>query len=141
VKGWLAPPLAPDQPQKVIANAAQLLSSLSQFVGVVMAPQRSSVFRHIEFLRLSSGGFWSSSFRLTAMCRTGSSSPMPTTRSPQLIEAANFLNAHYAGMEIEQVRERLKNRGGVPERRNCVADAGGRQRSSSEARRKRRTKS
>ena len=26
----------------------------------------------------------------------------------QLIEASNFLNANYAGMEIEQVRERLK---------------------------------
>lgn len=45
--------LAPDQPQKVISNAANLLSNLSQFVGIVIAPRRSSVFRHIEFLRLS----------------------------------------------------------------------------------------
>lgn len=45
--------LAPDQPQKVMSNAAHLLSSLSQFVGVVIAPRRTSVFRHIEFLRLS----------------------------------------------------------------------------------------
>ena len=36
------PSLAPDQPQKVIANAANLLSNLSQFVGVVMAPRRAS---------------------------------------------------------------------------------------------------
>ena len=36
-----APSLAPDQPQKVIANAAHLLSNLSQFVGVVMAPRRT----------------------------------------------------------------------------------------------------
>src|SRR6478672_4401354 len=48
-----APTLPADQPQKVIANAAQLLSNLSQFVGVVMSPRRASVFRHIEFLRLS----------------------------------------------------------------------------------------
>src|SRR6478672_10029444 len=48
-----APQLQPDQPQRVISNAAHLLSSLSQYVGVVMAPRRSSVFRHIEFLRLS----------------------------------------------------------------------------------------
>ena len=41
------------QPRQVIASAAQLLSSLSQFVGVVQAPRRSSVFRHIEFVRLS----------------------------------------------------------------------------------------
>src|SRR5437868_2835795 len=47
-----APSLAPDQPQKVITNAAHLLSSMSQFVGVVMAPRRASVFRQIEFLRL-----------------------------------------------------------------------------------------
>src|SRR6059058_591413 len=37
-----APELPADQPQRVIANAAQLLSSMSQFVGVVMAPRRSS---------------------------------------------------------------------------------------------------
>ena len=48
-----APSFAREQPQKVIASAAQLLSNLSQFVGVVMAPRRTSVFRHIEFLRLS----------------------------------------------------------------------------------------
>ena len=32
--------LAPDQPHKVISNAAQLLSSLSPVVGVVIAPRR-----------------------------------------------------------------------------------------------------
>ncbi|MDQ1259870.1 MAG: heat-inducible transcriptional repressor, partial [Pseudomonadota bacterium] len=48
-----SPQLAPEPPQKVIANAAQMLSNLSQFVGVVMAPRRTSVFRQIEFLRLS----------------------------------------------------------------------------------------
>src|SRR6187399_931313 len=31
-----------DQPQRVIANAAQLLSSLSSFVGVVTAPKKAS---------------------------------------------------------------------------------------------------
>ena len=37
----------------VLASAAQLLSSLSQFVGVVTAPRKPGVFHHIEFLRLS----------------------------------------------------------------------------------------
>ncbi|MBO1925784.1 heat-inducible transcriptional repressor HrcA [Staphylococcus epidermidis] len=49
--------LMPEQPQKVIANAANLLSNLSQFVGVVMVPRRSSVFKHIEFVRLSERRF------------------------------------------------------------------------------------
>ena len=42
-----------DQPVKVLNSAAQLLSNLSQFVGVVVVPKRNSVFRHIEFLSLS----------------------------------------------------------------------------------------
>ena len=46
-RGQLAstPSLAPDQPHKVIANAAHLLSNLSSFVGVVMAPKRGTVFQ------------------------------------------------------------------------------------------------
>jgi heat-inducible transcriptional repressor len=39
--------LQADQPQRVIANAAQLLSSLSSFVGVITAPKKPSVFHHI----------------------------------------------------------------------------------------------
>ena len=40
--------LQPDLPQRVIAHAAQVLSNLSHFVGVVTAPRKSSVFHHIE---------------------------------------------------------------------------------------------
>lgn len=103
-----APQLQPDQPQRVISNAAHLLSSLSQYVGVVVAPRRSSVFRHIEFLRLSEKrylviivspeGDVQNRVVITASDYTQS----------QLIEASNYLNANYAGMTIEQVREKLK---------------------------------
>ncbi|MBN9340624.1 MAG: heat-inducible transcriptional repressor HrcA [Comamonadaceae bacterium] len=104
----VAPELAPEQPQKVIANAAQLLSSLSQFVGVVMAPRRTSVFRHIEFLRLSER-------RLLVIIVSPEGDVQnrviftDVDYAPgQLVEAANVLNAHYAGLAMEQVRERLK---------------------------------
>jgi len=101
--------LAPDQPQKVIASAAQLLSNLSHFVGVVIAPRRSSVFRHIEFLRLSERRFL-----VIIVSPDGDvqnrvvHTPADYTQS-QLAEAANYLNANYAGLTIEEVRERLKN--------------------------------
>lgn len=101
--------LAPDQPQKVLSNAANLLSSLSQFVGVVVAPRRSSVFRHIEFLRLSErrmlviivspDGDVQNRVIFTAVDYSQS----------QLVEAANYLNTNYVGLAIEEVRERLKN--------------------------------
>lgn len=106
-----APPeaaLPPDQPQRVIANAAQLLSSLSSFVGVVTAPRKPSVFHHIEFMRLSEkrvlviivapDGDVQNRVIFTAQDYT----------QAQLIEASNYLTANYAGLTIEQVREKLK---------------------------------
>jgi heat-inducible transcriptional repressor len=102
------PKLVADQPQKVITNAAQLLSNLSQFVGVVMAPRRSSVFRHIEFLRLSERRFLVIIVSPDGDVQNRVVFTAADYTQTQLIEAANFLNANYAGMAIEQVRERLK---------------------------------
>jgi heat-inducible transcriptional repressor len=102
------PSLQPDQPQRVIANAANLLSNLSQFVGVVMAPKRSSVFRHIEFLRLSER-------RLLVIIVSPEGDVQNRVlfteadySQTQLIETANYLNANFAGMAIEQVRARVQ---------------------------------
>src|SRR3712207_7846319 len=53
VESKLHPRLPSASPQKIISSAAQVLSSLSQFAGVVMTPRRESVFSQIEFLRLS----------------------------------------------------------------------------------------
>ncbi|NKE67639.1 heat-inducible transcriptional repressor HrcA [Ramlibacter sp. RBP-2] len=102
------PSLVADQPQKVITNAAQLLSNLSHFVGVVMAPKRSSVFRHIEFLRLSEKRFLVIIVTPDGDVQNRVVFTAQDYTQGQLIEAANFLNANYAGMAIEQVRERLK---------------------------------
>ena len=101
--------LHPDQPQRVIAQAANLLSSLSNFVGVVTAPRKASVFHHIEFLRLGErrvlvilvapDGDVQNRVIFTARDYTQS----------ELVEATNYLNMHYAGLSIEEVRERLKH--------------------------------
>ena len=103
-----APSLQPDQPQKVIANAANLLSNLSQFVGVVMAPKRSSVFRHIEFLRLSERRFLVIIVSPEGDVQNRVLFTEVDYSQSQLIEAANYLNANFAGMAIEQVRARVQ---------------------------------
>jgi heat-inducible transcriptional repressor len=105
--GHFEPQLQPDQPQRVIANAANLLSSLSRFVGVVTAPRKASVFHHIEFMRLSErrvlvimvapDGDVQNRVIFTAQDYT----------QAQLVEASNYLTQHYAGLAIEEVRERL----------------------------------
>ncbi len=100
--------LAAEQPQKVISNAALLLSNLSQFVGVVIAPRRTSVFRHIEFLRLSEKRYLVIIVSPDGDVQNRVIFTESDYSQTQLLEAANFLNANYAGMAIEQVRERLK---------------------------------
>jgi heat-inducible transcriptional repressor len=111
--------LQPDQPQRVIAHAAQVLSNLSSFVGVITAPKKPSVFRQIEFLRLSErrvlvilvspDGDVQNRVVLTQQDHT----------QTELQEAANRLNAQYAGLSLELVRERL--RGEVEQLRGEIA--------------------
>ncbi len=99
----------PDQPQRVIAQAAQLLSSLSSFVGVVTAPRKTSVFHHIEFLRLGERRVL---VILVAPDGDVQNRVIFTARDyaqAELVEASNILNAHYASLTIEEVRERLKH--------------------------------
>jgi heat-inducible transcriptional repressor len=95
------------QPQKIIANAAQMLSSLSQFAGVVQSPRRESVFQQIEFLRLSEKrillvivdprGDVQNRLLLTDVDYTPA----------QLVQSANYLNQNFAGLSFDQVRGRL----------------------------------
>ena len=101
--------LHPDQPQRVIAQAAQLLSSLSSFVGVVAAPRKASVFHHIEFLRLGERRVL---VILVAPDGDVQNRVIFTARDhsqAELVEATNYINGHYAGLTIEEVRERLQH--------------------------------
>ena len=91
-----------------LLSLAHLLSSLSQFVGVVMAPRRTSVFRHIEFLRLSERRFLVIIVSPDGDVQNRVIFAENDFTQTQLIETANFLNAHYAGMAMEKVRERIK---------------------------------
>ena len=101
--------LAPDQPQRVISNAANLLSNLSQFVGVVMAPRRTNAFRHMEFLRLSEKRILVIIVSADGDVQNRIIFTEADYSQSQLIEAANFLNSHYVGLDIEEVRSRLQN--------------------------------
>ena len=99
--------LPPQQPQKLIANAAQMLSSLSQFAGVVMSPRRESAFQQIEFLRLSEKRI----LLVIVDPRGDVQNRMLLTDvdySPsQLVQSANYINQNFAGLSFDQVRARL----------------------------------
>jgi heat-inducible transcriptional repressor len=100
--------LHPDNPQRVIQTASQLLSELSRFAGVVMTPRRHELtFRQIEFLRLSE-----KRVLLIVVTPQGDvqNRILVTERdfsASELIEAANYINQHYSGHSFENVRQRL----------------------------------
>ncbi|HWA36817.1 MAG TPA: heat-inducible transcriptional repressor HrcA [Burkholderiales bacterium] len=101
--------LLPDNPQRVIQSASNVLSQLTQFAGVVMTPRRRAVtFRHIEFLRLSE-----KRVLLIVVTPEGDvqNRILFTEReytASELIEAANFINHNYSGQSFEDVRGRLQ---------------------------------
>jgi len=107
--GALEPHLQPDQPQRVIANAAQILSNLSSFVGVVTTPRKASVFHHIEFLRLGERRVLVILVAPDGDVQNRVIFTAQDINQGQLLEASNYINAHYAGLTIEAVRERLKH--------------------------------
>ena len=100
--------LQPSQPQQLVNSAANMLSELTRFAGVVMLSKRQgATFRHLEFLRLSERRILliivtPEGEVQNRILQTGHS----FTQS-QLIEAANFLNQHYAGQDFNTIRLNL----------------------------------
>lgn len=99
--------LAIAEPQRAIQTAAQVLSQLSRFAGVVVTAKRAATFRHVEFLRLSD-----KRVLLIIVTPEGDvQNRVLITERPytpaQLVEAANMLNEHFAGLSFDEVRLRL----------------------------------
>ena len=110
IEGQLHPSQRQAQPQQQVINtASQLLSHLTHFAGVVIAPKHvSPSIRQLEFLRLaekrilliivSSNGDVQNRILLTER----SYSPA------ELVQAANYLNQHFAGRDLDQIRLLVK---------------------------------
>lgn len=100
--------IQPDQPQRLISQASQLISQLTHFAGVVISPRRQQPrIRQIEFLNLSEK-------RILLIIVTESGDVQNrilfTQRvySPsELTEAANYLNQNCTGLDFAQVKNRL----------------------------------
>jgi heat-inducible transcriptional repressor len=102
--------LHPDNPSRLLAQASNILSDLTQFTGVVATPRRSAItVRQIEFLRLGERRVLliivmpdgDVENRVLLMDRDYSQS--------QLTEAGNFLSQNYIGCSFSQIRDRLSS--------------------------------
>jgi len=97
---------AKDNPADVIGTASRLLSELTQMAGVVTLPKRELLYlRHIEFLPLSNT-------RVLVIFVTNEQevhnkiiSTSKLFTSPELQQAANYLNSVYSGKSLLTIRE------------------------------------
>jgi len=98
-----------DHPQRLISSASQLLSQLSHFAGVVIAPRRATArIRQMEFLSLPG-----KRILLIIVTQDGDVQnrilfSQKNYSASELTQAANYLNQHFAGLDFEGIRLRLR---------------------------------
>ena len=98
-----------DQPQRAINSASHLLSQLTHFAGVVVAPRKQrTCIRQIEFISLSE-----TRILLIIVTTNGDvqNRILETQRhytASELTEAANYLNQHCAGLDFAQIKQDLQ---------------------------------
>ncbi|MCK7593118.1 heat-inducible transcriptional repressor HrcA [Pseudomarimonas salicorniae] len=94
--------------QQVLSGASELLSAMTHFVGLVTVPKREQfAFRHIDFVALDGNRV------LVILVFTDNEVQnriIQTSRpfSPsELEQASNYLNAHYSGRHLSEIRRDL----------------------------------
>lgn len=101
--------LSSPDPQALINNAADMLSQLTQFAGLVLIPKRTrNVLKHLEFVHLSDkkilvilvteDGQVQNRILLTEKSFTAS----------ELTAASNYVNTHCCGLTLEEIQRTLK---------------------------------
>jgi heat-inducible transcriptional repressor len=96
-----------DDPNRVLSKAVNLLSSLSSFAGVITAPKKAALFRHVEFLSLSER-----KVLLIVVTPDGDVqnriliAEKPYSQS-ELTTAANYFNSHFSGLSFSEAKVRL----------------------------------
>ena len=94
--------------QALLGSASELLSAMSHFVGVVSVPRREQfAFRHIDFVPLDGARV------LVILVFTDNDVqnriivPRRTYTPAELEQTANYLNAHFAGRPLADIRAAL----------------------------------
>ena len=93
---------------QIIASASQLLSSLTHFAGVVIAPRRkASLIRQIEFLSLAEKRILLIIVTVDGDVQNRIVTTDKAYSPAELVAAANYLTQNFAGLDFEQIRHRL----------------------------------
>lgn len=107
-RGEMAEALQGLPASQLIANASQLLSSLTHFAGVVVAPRRAaSRIRQIEFLSLSEKRILLIIVTVDGDVQNRIVNTERDYSASELVSAANYLNQNFSGLDFDQIRQKL----------------------------------
>lgn len=94
--------------QALLSNTSELLSAMSQFVGVVTVPQRGQfAFRHIDFVPLDGQRVLVILVFTDNEVQNRIITPRRAYTPSELEQTANFLNSHFAGRPLQEIRATL----------------------------------
>ena len=95
-------------PQELISNAADMLSQLSQFAGLVMIPKRKSItFKQLEFLPLSEKRILVIIVSADGLVQNRIIMADKVYSSSDLSYATNYFNQHFVGHTFDEVHQKL----------------------------------
>jgi heat-inducible transcriptional repressor len=100
--------LTAERPKELVSAAANLLSQLTHFAGVVATPKRRDAsFRHVEFLRLAERRVLMIVVTLDGDVQNRILHTERGYTQVELTEATNFFNQNFAGKSFPEIRGRL----------------------------------
>jgi heat-inducible transcriptional repressor len=92
----------------LLGSATTLLSEMTRFVGVVSVPRREEFpFRHIDFVPLDGARVLVILVFTDGQVQNRVIAAQRPYTPGELEQVANFLNAQYAGLRIDEIRRRL----------------------------------
>jgi len=92
----------------LLGSATALLSQMTHFVGVVSVPRREEFpFRHIDFVQLDGDRVLVILVFTDGQVQNRVIVPARAFSAGELEQVANYLNAQFAGMRIDEIRLRL----------------------------------
>lgn len=94
--------------QQLLESVSQLLSQITKLTGIVRVPRREqAAFRHLEFLHLSPRRILAILVTQDGRVHNRILQPERLYSQSELVQAANYFNETYSGMQLTEVKQAL----------------------------------
>ena len=94
--------------ETLLSEAGQMLSAMSQGAGVVLTGKQDIRLKHVEFVRIESARVLAVLVGETGAVENRIIDVPPNLPTSALVEAANYINAHFVGRTLADARHELE---------------------------------